>query len=150
MSVLVDTGVLVGAKLPADPLHAPASAALERALARAWGQPFVTDYIVDEAVTLARVRSRQHEAAEDLAAFLLGEAPYAPLFQLLRVDEASFATARAAHRRYGDRFLSFTDCTSIALVEAAGLDGILSFDRGFDGIMTRFEPLEAPGPAAPR
>ena len=32
-----------------------------------------------------------------------------------------------------DRPLSFTDCTSLALIEKSGIKQIMSFDSGFDG-----------------
>ena len=38
---------------------------------------------------------------------------------------------------YPERRLSFTDCTSIALMRKRGIDAIASFDRDFDGIIPR-------------
>ena len=145
MSVLLDTNVLVGAKVPGDPLHAPSVLALERAMKGQWGRPAVSDYIVDEAVTLARARTRSHQAADDLAAFLLGEPPHEPVFEVIPVDRAAFTLARALFRRYDDRFLSFTDCTTLALAQHLDLR-VLSFDRGFDGLAPRLDPSSLPQP----
>ena len=36
-----------------------------------------------------------------------------------------------------DRPLSFTDCTSLALIEKSGIKQIMSFDSGFDGRILR-------------
>jgi predicted nucleic acid-binding protein len=33
--------------------------------------------------------------------------------------------------------MSFTDCTSLALMEMRGIEGIASFDSGFDGLVKR-------------
>jgi predicted nucleic acid-binding protein len=38
---------------------------------------------------------------------------------------------------FRDRPLSFTDCTSMALVEKKGIRQIMSFDGGFDGLVLR-------------
>jgi uncharacterized protein len=140
VTVLLDSGVLVGARWAKDDLHAPARRALDQALRGRWGRPFVTDFVVDEAVILARVRSRSHALADDLAAFLLGEAPYPATLGLLRVDEAAFTEARDLFRRHQDRFLSFTDCTTLALAAQHRVDAVLSFDKGFDGLAERIDP----------
>jgi predicted nucleic acid-binding protein len=37
----------------------------------------------------------------------------------------------------GERLLSFTDCTSLALMEKHGIESIASFDSSFDGLVKR-------------
>lgn len=148
MTVLLDTTVLVGAWLERDDLHVSSAAAMRHALAGGWGPLYISDYILDEAVTLTRSRTGDHRKADRLAGYLLGEAPHPGRFQLARVGPGDFAQARAIFHRYGDHALSFTDCTSIALVRALGLGGVVSHDRGFDGIVRRIDPSESPSLAA--
>lgn len=143
MSVLVDTNVLVGGWLDNDPLYSIAAPALDRATEGAWGAPVVTDFILDEAVTLALKRSRSHRHADRLASFVLGEAPFPTRFKFLNVGPEVFREARLVFRLYNDRELSFTDCTSIAMVRAHRLRAILSHDHGFDGIVPRLDPADA-------
>lgn len=143
MTCLVDTGVLVAARNPRDPLHPTAEPALRAALRGAWGRPLVSDYIADEAITLARKRLRNHAEADRFAAFLLGEPPFQLALALARVDAEMFAEARRVFHRYDDHLLSFTDCTSIALVRRLGAEGVVSFDSGFDGIVPRVDPCSA-------
>ena len=143
MAVIVDTNVLVGSWLTDDPLHASAGAALRKAARGAWGTLLVSDYVVDEAITLARQRSHRHSVADGLAAYLLGEPPHTRSFALARVGEEEFHLARAIFHEHPDRLLSFTDCTIIALVQRMRLQGVLSFDRGFDGIVPRIDPVDA-------
>jgi predicted nucleic acid-binding protein len=40
--------------------------------------------------------------------------------------------------------LSFTDATTVALVERHGIDAVLSFDDDFDGIVERVDPADLP------
>lgn len=140
MSVLLDSSVTVATKLDRQPERDQAYAALRRAASGTWGKPVVTDYLVDEAVTVCRARAHSHQAADDLAAFLLGEPPYPRFAQVLRVDEDVFVEARRLFRAYSDRPLSFTDCTNIAVVRLRNVDAILSFDRDFDGLVPRIDP----------
>lgn len=138
----MDTNIFVGYWLERDPLHRVASRALRLALRGTWGTLYVSDYIIDEAVTFVRYRGGSHALADDLASFLVGEGPHPPRFRVARVGTKDFSAARAAFHQYDDKFLSFTDCTSITLVRALGLRGILSSDGGFDGLIRRIDPAD--------
>jgi predicted nucleic acid-binding protein len=46
----------------------------------------------------------------------------------------------AVFERYDDQALSFTDATTAALLERHAVDGVLSFDDDFDGVVQRFDP----------
>jgi predicted nucleic acid-binding protein len=48
-----------------------------------------------------------------------------------------FAEALGLLRRHRERRLSFTDCTSMAVMAAAGIAAIATFDKGFDGLVAR-------------
>jgi len=133
MTVLVDTGVLY-----AD--HD--SDALDAVYDGVRGQPYVSDYIYDEAVTLTLTRAGSFPAAERLGQRLRGVDPYPKAYELLRVSAAAFDDAVAVFERYDDQELSFTDATSVALCRRHDIDGILSFDDDFDGLVDRVEPAD--------
>lgn len=139
MTVLVDTGVLVADQNPRDPRHDAAAVAMQAAHTGVWGRVSVTDYVVDEAVTLCRVRTRRHDLADGLAARLLGEPPHKPAFTLHRVNYADFLEARRLFSEYHDHDLSFTDCTILAVLSSRSIDHLLSFDDDFDGLAPRVE-----------
>jgi predicted nucleic acid-binding protein len=49
----------------------------------------------------------------------------------------SLTRARERFRALSRAGLSFTDCTSVAVVERAEFAGIVSFNAGFDGVIER-------------
>jgi predicted nucleic acid-binding protein len=53
------------------------------------------------------------------------------------VGSDDFKEAWRLFPQYADRGLSFTDCTSIALLKTRGIESIVSFDADFDGIAPR-------------
>lgn len=71
--------------------------------------------------------------ATDIWEFILGS----PRIVKLRVSEDIFQAAWGKFRSLGNRPLSFTDCTSLALMEKNGIESIASFDPGFDGLVKR-------------
>lgn len=142
MSVLVDTTVLYERENTRADKHGVARHAIDRVIGGTFGRPVITDYILDEALTLALARSGRHDLACRLADRLLGEGGFPNAFKLEPVDEDVFEQAISVFRNFPDQNLSFTDATSVALVERHGIDAVLSFDDDFDGIVERVDPAD--------
>ena len=133
MGVFIDTGIFVAARNSRDINHKKAKSLLRKALLGEWGEVFTSSYIFDEAVTLALVRTKRPEIAVDIGNFILSSTTIRMLF----VDKETFRLAWKIFRNYADRRLSFTDATSIALMRLHKIGYIMSFDRHFDGIVSR-------------
>lgn len=140
MTVLVDTGVLYADHDEDATRHDIARSALEAVYDGAVGQPYVSDYIYDEAVTLTLARGGASPPAKRLGERLRGVDPYPRTYELLRVSAAAFADAVGVFERYDDQQLSFTDATTVALCSRHDIDAVLSFDDDFDGLVERLDP----------
>ena len=79
------------------------------------------------------VRTKQHNLAAELGKYLIES----PRITKLTVDGDVFTEAWRIFQSLNDKFLSFTDCTSLALLEKHRLNQIMSFDHGFDGLTKR-------------
>jgi predicted nucleic acid-binding protein len=77
-------------------------------------------------------RTKRLELAIDIGEFILSS----PRIIELRVSGDAFNAAWEL-KSLKERFLSFTDCTSLALMEKNGIKRIASFDSGFDGLVER-------------
>lgn len=141
MTVLVDTGVLYADHDTDAARHETASTVLNQVYDGEFGQPYVSDYIYDEAVTLTLKRG-SFEAARRLGERMRGVDPYPTAYDLLRVSGAVFADAIEMFEQYDDQELSFTDATTVALSRRHGIDYVLTFDDDFDGIVSRIDPIE--------
>ena len=133
MSILLDTSFVVAAGYPDDHNSDRATELLGEVATGAFGAAFVTDFVVDEALTLVWVRTRRSDLVRYLADFLLARDPHDRPGQLLFVGESSFHEAARQHRTRHDR-LSFTDCTSLAVMAEHGIGAVATFDRGFEGL----------------
>jgi predicted nucleic acid-binding protein len=120
--IFVDTGAWFAAAVPSDPDHAAAS----RWLAGNTEALLTTDYVVDETLTLLRVRG------ERTRALLLGEAFFGSrLAEVHRLTEADIASAWEVFRRFDDKGWSFTDCTSKVVIEGRNVQQAFAFDQHF-------------------
>jgi predicted nucleic acid-binding protein len=133
LSIFIDTGVFIAARNTVDKNHSRGKELMARALAGEFGVVYTSDYVVDEAVTTALARTKRLELAIDIGEFILGS----PRIVKLRVSEDVFKAAWNKFKSLGERLLSFTDCTSLALMEKHGIESIASFDSSFDGLVKR-------------
>jgi predicted nucleic acid-binding protein len=120
--IFVDTGAWFALLVPEDRDHEAAESWLARN-----AQPLVTtDYVIDELLTLLRVRGHSQRAVK-AGQTLLGE-------QIARIAWVSPADVRQGweyFRRYHDKLWSFTDCVSRAVIERLGIRQAFAFDKHF-------------------
>jgi uncharacterized protein len=141
MTILVDTGVFVAFSNKRDPKHNEALKILKNVAENKYGTPYASDYIFDETVTTTLARTGRLDLAINLGKMIL-EGPERPFMIILRITENLFADAWANFMKYGKRGLSFTDCTSLALMSEREIEKIASFDAGFDGLTNRLHKAE--------
>jgi len=134
MAAFIDTGVFVAFSNVKDRNHARAIELLRRAAGGEYGSVFTSDYVFDETVTLALMRTKDPAIALEVGEVILGNPSFS---ELLYVGDETFADAWALFKRYTGRVLSFTDCTILALMKMAKIESLISFDGGFDGIVER-------------
>ena len=94
-------------------------------------RPFSTDYILDETITTIRRKKPGRPGYEDAvrAAKMIMEST---LLDFRYIEEADIASARARYVQHADKTLSFTDWTSVAIVQRLSKHGVISFDDDFD------------------
>jgi len=139
MSIFIDTGVFVGYVNKKDKNHGIAVNLLEGIMRNKYRTSFTSDYIFDEAVTVALYRTKDIRKAIDVGELIVGneEKGIARFINILPVSKSIFIEAWKLFLEYPEKMLSFTDCTSIALIEGREIDYIASFDKDFDGIVNR-------------
>jgi len=133
VTVFIDAGIFVALRNAEDNYHYRTKGLIRDGLNGKLGRMYTSDYIVDEAVTAAMARTRRHDVAVDVGAYILES----PRFIKLAVDQEIFNLAWKKFKILEDKSLSFTDCTSLALAEKHGIKQIMSFDCGFDGLIQR-------------
>lgn len=139
-ALFVDTAGWMACADRADPAHEVCRAARDAAL-EAGRALITTDFVVDETLTLIRIRLGLR-AAEAWWRQIDGSAR----LRWERIESDRFERARHLFFQYRDKDLSFTDCTSIALLRELKLTMVLTTDGHFRQV--GFEVV--PGPRALR
>ena len=122
MPIFVDTGAWFARFVPTDPDHAVAREWFERN-----AQPLVTtDYVIDELLTLFKMRGEFQRALEVGSSFFTGD-----VCDLEWVTRADVENAWNVFSSYQDKGWSFTDCVSRAVMERLRITTAAAFDEHF-------------------
>ncbi len=133
MAVFIDTGIFVALRNADDEYHERSKDLMIKALKGEFGRIYTSDYIINEAITTALVRTRRHDLAADIGKYILES----PRITKLWITKEAFDTAWETFKTLKDHPMSFTDCASLALIKRHNIKQIMSFDSGFNGLIPR-------------
>jgi len=121
----VDTAAWVALYNPKDPYYFLAQDFLTNSQSQK--MLFVTsDYILDESITLIRIRASHSEAV-----IFKNSIDVSSMIQVSSIDNNLISRAWDIFCKYSDHEFSFTDCTSFALMRKLGLNKAFTFDKHF-------------------
>ena len=120
--IFVDTGAWFAAFVPNDADHRAADAWLETNT----DLLVTTDYVIDELLTLMKMRGEFQRALRVGAALFTEE-----IAQVVWVLPEDVAHAWETFQRYHDKGWSFTDCVSRVVMQRLGIQQAFAFDAHF-------------------
>jgi hypothetical protein len=106
---------------------------MKRVLKSEFGRAFTSDYVLNEAITTALVRTKRHDLAVDIGENIIESQRITKLY----TTEEIVAIAWKKFQTFKEKPMSFTDCVSLALMEKNRIKQIMSSDSGFDGLTQR-------------
>lgn len=106
---------------------------MEAALKGEHGRICTSDFILDEAITTALARTHRHDLAVSTGKLVIDS----PRIELLSVSRDNFDLAWKKFLSLSKRPISFTDGSTLALMEARNIEKVMSFDAEFDDFAER-------------
>jgi predicted nucleic acid-binding protein len=133
MTIFIDTCIFVALRNADDEQNQRSRELMKRALKAEFGAIYTSDYIIDEAITTALIRTRKIDIAIDIGKYIIES----PRIIKLWTTKEIFEIAWQKFKTLRDKNLSFTDCATLAHIEKNRIKQIMSFDSGFDGLVSR-------------
>src|SRR3990172_961928 len=125
-----------------DPHHTKSIQFLEHALSGTYGQLCVSNYIVDEVLTLSRVRTKTCQCGKEISILLSKEKEGKKLFSEIVIGRELVEKTNSIYWQYCSIGLSFTDCSTLAIrdmMEERGLQRkdfhLATYAREFQGLL---------------
>jgi uncharacterized protein len=126
MRLFIDTGPFIARYGKADVHHADSIRTFEK-IGRGetpYRKLYTSDYILDEAITGCRQRTRTHVASVELGNAILSSHSIV----LLKVDGEALAESWDLYKERSEVQLSFTDCTTAILAKRHGIIDLYTYD----------------------
>ncbi len=124
MKVFIDTSALCALTIPKDQ-HNFTAKSLYKQIQTDKAILYTSDYVLDEVYTLLKNRSSHATAVK-----FMNQMDKCSM-TILRVNEDIEKDAKTIFKKFDDRRLSFTDCTSFALTNQLNIDAVFAFDEHF-------------------
>ena len=99
MSVFIDTNIFVALRNADDINHEKAKKLMKKALTGKFGVIYTSEYIFDEAVTVALIRTKNIKIAIDIGNYILSS----PRIKLLFIDNETFKKAWKIFQKYKEK-----------------------------------------------
>ncbi|BBO19195.1 nucleic acid-binding protein [Candidatus Brocadia pituitae] len=132
MKVFIDTSAFCALTIPKDQYNLTAKGLYKQTQERN-AIIYSSDYVMDEVYTLLKTRSNHATSVK-----FMDQVDKSGVI-ILRITEDIEAYAKTIFRQFKDKKLSFTDCTSFALINQFDLDAVFAFDEHF-----RYHPYSHP------
>ena len=136
IGIFFDTSFFYALKFKKDPNHAKAIKSLKEISQKKFGSQLTSDYIIDELMTLTWNRTKNKKLISEIWGFFIPPTTICNVIQI-SIDDLSQIYDKFSKLLEGKKFLSFTDCSILVLMEKFNIRYLASFDSNFDGLATR-------------
>ncbi len=124
MKLFIDSGGFIAAFDQSDQYHKVARNYVEHLSGKE--ELITSNYVIDEVLTWLRIRI-DHRTALKFAEYVFGSR----ILHIVYIDKDMESQALKVFKKYSDKKFSFTDASSIALLEQLRVKYVLGFDREF-------------------
>ena len=123
--IILDTSFIASYFNERDQNHLKAAELMKGIANLKFGPVYITDYIFDETVTVAFIRLKNLPKAVEIGNHLLKSS------KIIQVEDKHFYNAWKTFRKQRTTDLSFTDCTTISVMQDSEIKNIATFDEDF-------------------
>ncbi len=126
--ILLDTSFLIAYKNSSDVHHESAIKIMKDISLGEYGLAFVSDYIIDESISVLLSKMKNFELARSFGKELISS------FEVLFMNQELFEISWRIFSEQNKTALSLTDCSLLALMCEKGVSHLATFDKRFIGV----------------
>ncbi len=129
MMIFADSSAYIAYYNKRDKNHNKAVSLVKKIRNREFGPVIIytSDYVFDEVVTTVLLLTKNKDLAIKIGEFIKAS----KITKIIKVDEEIFHKAWEIFKKRRDKFWSFTDCTSFAIMEKMNIKTAFTFDKHY-------------------
>jgi len=136
MAIFLDTGFFFALKFKKEPNYNNAIKILERIAKKEFGTQFSSTFIIDELMTLIWRRTKNSKIINETWDF------FRPKTKVCHILDITLDDIYQIYNLFNQqinrpKFLSFTDCSTLYLMDKYNIIYLASFDSNFNGLVNR-------------
>jgi len=124
--IIIDTSFLIAYYNLKDDNHNKAEKVMNDLISKNY-DVYISDYIFDECCTVLLMRLKDSKKCIEVCNLIKS-------LEMLNIDESGFENSWNIFKEQKKTKMSFTDCSTLALMDANGIEKITTFDEEFDKI----------------
>lgn len=133
--IIFDSGFLYAYTNDKDRHNNDATTIIEKSFKGQYGRMIVSNFVIDEVLTLAYSRTRNCRLSFDIKSFINEKTDDNDLFYKIFIDDKLMELTQEYFDIYCKKGLSFTDCSILACMKEFDIEHLASFDQGFKGLV---------------
>ena len=133
--IFIDSGFFYSYMNEEDKNHKYTLPIMKSALTGEYGKIIISNYVTDEILTLARVRTGNCKCGKEILRLIKTKKGKTNIFFEVLIDKVLIKSSEFYFERFCEKGLSFTDCSILAIIESLHIDYLASFDSGFQGLV---------------
>ncbi|MHA1167899.1 MAG: hypothetical protein ACTSP4_09940 [Candidatus Hodarchaeales archaeon] len=111
---------------------------MHNALKGKYGRPVVSNYIIDEVLTLARARTGKCDCGKAILDFVRLEKDGVSLFLEIVLNREMIKVTEEYYAKFCNKELYFTDCSILAIMNIYKIGFLVTLAKEFKGLVTVF------------
>ena len=134
--IFIDSGFLYAYVNEKEFLHKEVKMKMKEILGGKFGAILISNYIIDESLTLARAKTKRCEVGKQILKLINLKINEKRIFNLIIIDSALLELIELKYEKYCEKGLSYTDCSILALMDEYQISYLASTASEFEGLAT--------------
>lgn len=126
--IFLDSSFLIAYEVESDQNHQKAVKIMQEIKNNKFGETVISDYIFDETITVTFNKTKNLEKTIFVGEALLKSTVF------VKIDKEIFQSSWQIFKSQKNGALSFTDCSTIALMKSKSINSLATFDKDFKKI----------------
>ncbi|MHA1984278.1 MAG: type II toxin-antitoxin system VapC family toxin [Candidatus Hodarchaeales archaeon] len=134
--IFIDSGFLYAYVNEREALHGEVKSKMKDVLSGKYGSILISNFIVDETLTLARARTKKCNVGKRIQELINKRIDENQIITTLVIDSSLMILIDKKYEKFCEKGLTYTDCSILAIMESNNISFLATTAKEFEGLVT--------------